>query len=71
MFASRKDGFGDPCGRQVAGPLHRVAGAARAVSRRTSNALETGRCDPSLALAGRVARYFGSTIEDASVIENG
>ena len=34
------------------------------VSRQTVNAIETGRYDPSLPLAFRVARLFGTSIED-------
>ena len=34
------------------------------VSRQTVNALETGRYDPSLPLAFRLARVFDTTIED-------
>jgi putative transcriptional regulator len=34
------------------------------VSRQTVNALETGRYDPSLPLAFRLARLFGRPIED-------
>jgi len=34
------------------------------VSRQTVNALETGKYDPSLPLAFRVARCFGLPIED-------
>jgi len=34
------------------------------VSRQTVNALETGRYDPSLPLAFKIARLFGETIED-------
>lgn len=34
------------------------------VSRQTVNALETGRYDPSLPLAFRIARLFGQAIED-------
>jgi putative transcriptional regulator len=34
------------------------------VSRQTVNALETGRYDPSLPLAFRLARLFGRSIED-------
>ena len=33
------------------------------VSRQSVNALETGRYDPSLPLAFRIARLFGTTIE--------
>lgn len=34
------------------------------VSRQTVNALETGKYDPSLPLAFRIARLFGAAIED-------
>ncbi|MBO9718018.1 MAG: helix-turn-helix transcriptional regulator [Pseudoxanthomonas sp.] len=34
------------------------------VSRQTVNALETGKYDPSLPLAFRIARLFGLHIED-------
>ena len=34
------------------------------VSRQTVNALENGRCDPSLPLAFRIAHVFGLKIED-------
>ena len=34
------------------------------VSRQTVNALETGRYDPSLPLAFKIARLFGCAIED-------
>jgi putative transcriptional regulator len=37
--------------------------AALGVSRQTVNALETGRYDPSLPLAFRIARVFGHPIE--------
>lgn len=33
------------------------------VSRQTVNALETGKYDPSLPLAFRIARLFGASIE--------
>jgi putative transcriptional regulator len=33
------------------------------VSRQAVNALETGRCDPSLPLAFRIARLFAQPIE--------
>lgn len=35
-----------------------------AVSRQTVNALETGKYDPSLPLAFRIARVFGRPIEE-------
>ncbi len=34
------------------------------VSRQTVNALETGKYDPSLPLAFRIARVFGAAIEE-------
>jgi putative transcriptional regulator len=34
------------------------------VSRQTVNAIETGKYDPSLPLAFKIARLFGSRIED-------
>jgi putative transcriptional regulator len=34
------------------------------VSRQTVNAIETGRYDPSLPLAFKIARLFGKLIED-------
>jgi putative transcriptional regulator len=34
------------------------------VSRQTVNAIETGKYDPSLPLAFRIARLFGRRIED-------
>lgn len=34
------------------------------VSRQTVNAIETGRFDPSLPLALRLARAFGRTVEE-------
>ncbi|MGB6384979.1 MAG: helix-turn-helix transcriptional regulator [Terriglobales bacterium] len=34
------------------------------VSRQSVNAIETGRYDPSLPLAFRIARVFGKTIEE-------
>jgi putative transcriptional regulator len=37
------------------------------VSRQTVNALETGKYDPSLPLAFRIARLFGLRIEDVFV----
>ena len=39
------------------------------VSRQTVNALETGKYDPSLPLAFKLARMFGQTIEDIFVFE--
>ncbi len=41
-----------------------VLGDKLDVSRQTINAIETGRYDPSLPLAFKIARLFGRTIED-------
>lgn len=40
------------------------------VSRQTVNALETGKYDPSLPLAFRIARLFGASIESIFLPEN-
>jgi len=39
------------------------------VSRQSVNAIETGRYDPSLPLAFKIARMFGKTIEEIFVEE--
>lgn len=39
------------------------------VSRQTINALETGKYDPSLPLAFRIARLFGTSIETIFLYE--
>jgi putative transcriptional regulator len=41
------------------------------VSRQTVNALETGRYDPSLPLAFRIARLFEASIESIFIDEDG
>ena len=41
------------------------------VSRQTINALETGRFDPSLPLAFKLARLFGLAIEDVFEASDG
>ena len=40
------------------------------VSRQTVNALETGKYDPSLPLAFRIAREFGESIESIFLFED-
>ncbi len=42
---------------------------ALAVSRQTINSLENGRYNPSIVLAFRIARYFGTGIEDVFIYE--
>jgi putative transcriptional regulator len=39
------------------------------VSRQTINAIETGRYDPSLPLAIRIARLFGRSVESIFTLE--
>ena len=41
------------------------------VSRQTISSLETGRYNPSIFLAYKVARYFGMMIEDVFLFEEG
>lgn len=43
-------------------------GAALGVSRQTVNAIETGKYDPSLPLAIRLARYFDSRVEEVFLL---
>lgn len=42
---------------------------ALGVSRQTISSLETGRYNPSIFLAYKIARYFGLTIEDIFLFE--
>ncbi len=42
---------------------------ALGVSRQTISSLETGRYNPSIQLAYKIARYFGLTIEDVFLFE--
>lgn len=50
--------------RIVGGLSQGELATALGVSRQTINAIETGRYDPSLVLAARLARYFGLRIEE-------
>lgn len=40
------------------------------VSRQTINAIETGRYEPSLTLAAKLARHFGLLIEEIFHVDN-
>lgn len=40
------------------------------VSRQTVSSLETGRYNPSITLAYKIARFFGLTIEDVFIFED-
>ena len=42
---------------------------ALGVSRQTISSLETGRYNPSISLAYKIARYFSLTIEDVFIFE--
>ena len=42
---------------------------ALGVSRQTISSLENGRYNPSIQLAFKIARYFGTTIEDIFIYE--
>ena len=41
------------------------------VSRQTISSLENGRYNPSIILAFKIARYFGMSIEDIFIYEEG
>ena len=43
---------------------------ALGVSRQTISSLETGRYNPSISLAYKIARYFSLTIEDVFFFED-
>ena len=49
--------------REARGWSQAALGERLGVSRQTVNALETGRYDPSLPLAFKIARVFGQPIE--------
>ncbi len=56
--------------REQAGLSQGALAAAVGVSRQTINAIETGRYDPSLTLAVRLARHFASTVEEVFHVDN-
>ena len=53
------------------GATVRAAAKVLGVSRQTISSLETGRYNPSIFLAYKVARYFGMMIEDVFLFEEG
>ncbi|MDQ2837980.1 MAG: helix-turn-helix transcriptional regulator [Actinomycetota bacterium] len=55
--------------RQRAGLSQAALGERLGVSRQTVIAIETGRYDPSLPLAIRIARHFGAGVEEVFHVE--
>ena len=56
--------------REEAGLSQGALATELGVSRQTINAIETGKYDPSLTLAVRLARHFGSTVEEVFHVEH-
>jgi putative transcriptional regulator len=56
--------------REQAGLSQGALAAALGVSRQTINAIETGKYDPSLTLAVRLARHFDSTVEEVFHVDH-
>lgn len=56
--------------RDEAGLSQRALSEALGVSRQTINSIETGRYDPSLTLAIKIARYFQTTVEETFHVED-
>jgi len=56
--------------REASGLSQGSLGDALGVSRQTVNAIETGRYDPSLTLAIRIARHFGRAVEEVFHVED-
>lgn len=50
--------------REEQGLSQAALGAELGVSRQTVNSIETGKYDPSLPLAIRIARYFRTSVEE-------
>ncbi|RII91172.1 helix-turn-helix transcriptional regulator [Clavibacter californiensis] len=55
--------------RTAAGLSQQALATVLGVSRQTVNAIETGRYDPSLALAVRTARFFHRSVEEVFHVE--
>ena len=55
--------------RKERGILQDEMAKAMGVSRQTISSLETGRYNPSIMLAYKIAKFFGMTIEDVFVFE--
>ena len=57
--------------RKAKGIRQEELAAALEVSRQTISTLEKGRYNPSILLAFKIARYFGMTIEEIFLYEEG
>ena len=55
--------------RKARGLRQEELAEALEVSRQTIGSLENGRYNPSILLAFKLARYFGTTIEDICIYE--
>lgn len=55
--------------RRMRGIRQEEFARAMGVSRQTISSLETGRYNPSIFLAYKIARYFGMTIEEVFLFE--
>ena len=55
--------------RKERGILQEEFARALGVSRQTISSLETGRYNPSILLAHKIAKYFGLTIEEVFCFE--
>ena len=57
--------------RKARGIKQEELAEALEVSRQTIGSLENGRYNPSILLAFKIARHFGTTIEDIFIYEEG
>ena len=57
--------------REASGLTQAALAQKTGVSRRTINAVETGRYDPSIWLAHALSKAFGKAIEDIFIFEEG
>ncbi|MDR0434106.1 MAG: helix-turn-helix transcriptional regulator [Gracilibacteraceae bacterium] len=55
--------------RKARGQRQEELADALEVSRQTIGSLENGRYNPSILLAFKIAKYFGTTIEDVFIYE--
>ena len=57
--------------RKERGILQTDLAKAMGVSRQTISSLENGRYDPSILLAHKIARFFGMSIEEVFIFDEG